>query len=663
MVIKSKTIPALRRELFVRVLVLLLSIQIFFLSAGMFAAWWVVRSKNQQELVNSANKAVELYGVLARYGDVRYARFVVLSNSEQSGLRIFRVFDFQGEEIQAANPMQTLRAPDDVMRAATKVRASMPQDGKYHAAMIAETVAGEHASFSYAIRTTDGADYILALTMLNQSGMSWLLVIAIATAGILISSLLALVLARSRTAATVRTIESYAENVRAIPHLQASNFSAPYEELVPIHTALTDMVGELREKAKYVAIAQTTQMFAHDVRKPFSILRMGLNLLDSAPNSDAVKNILRRLVPEVEKAVEQVDGLISDVMEIGSPAPSYSPESMTPEALIEASVSGIGRMFPQAKIHLSYNLGHNHQVLVHPRKVGRVFSNILTNAIQALGQSDLGREGQVWFRTRDVNGFVEFCIGNSGSLIPPENLSKLFDAFFTCGKRAGTGLGLAIAQKVITEHSGKIWCQSSRSAAYPDGQVEFYFTLPAVGESTHLGSCTTLPQNTMELAEHFPTTFPGLLAAENPNSHNARDRAWATNTVSSTNHTAKPTELLSTTPEIAVVEDNPFILEAWVKTLSQEAIVHAAPSPEVLSRILLNDAELLQRLTCVVTDLHFDNSTLNGLDVGKMIKQRCPQLPVLLSSDGWLSAAEMTEAIDQVIPKEALAYRRLRDFF
>jgi len=122
MVIKVKTIPSLRRELFTRVLVLLLSIQILFLTAGTCAAWWLVRSRKQQHLLKSAYKAVELYGILARYGDVRYARFVVLSNSEQSGLRRFRVFDSQGEEIQAANRSQTTRALDDVMRAAAAMR-------------------------------------------------------------------------------------------------------------------------------------------------------------------------------------------------------------------------------------------------------------------------------------------------------------------------------------------------------------------------------------------------------------------------------------------------------------------------------------------------------------------------------------------------------------
>lgn len=657
MVLMVKTRPSLRQELFTRVLVLLLSIQFLFVTVGMFAASWLVRSKKQQQLLNSANKAVELYGILARYGDVRYARFVVLSNSEQSGLLGFRVFDSQGEEIQAANPSQTVRAPDDLVRAATVVRQLMPQDGRYHTAILAETVAGSDHFFAYALRTTDGADYILTLTMLNPPSLPWLLVIACAIVGILISSLLAFVLARMRTAATVRAIESYAENVRSIPHLEATDFPVPYEELAPIHTALTGMVGELRERANFVAIAQTTQMLAHDVRKPFSILRMGLTMLGNAKDPASAARVLSRLIPEVDRAVSNVDGLIADVMEIGASSIHLIREPMTPEALIEAGIADLCRVHPQSYVRLSYDFQHTLAVSVHVQKVARVFSNILGNAVQAMKS-----EKDVWFKTRDVDGFVEFCIGNSGSLIPPENLPRLFDAFFTTGKKTGTGLGLAIAQKVITEHGGQIWCQSHMSAEYPEGLVEFFFTLPMTVDRPPCGSPIILPQHTRDIAARLHTANPEPPASEHAISYKVVDLTEASEITSQNSHWTTQKSLSSTKPEVAVVEDNPFILEAWVETLSEETLVHAAASPEVLSHMLANDADLLQRLACVVTDFHFDNSRLNGIDVGRMVKQGRPNLPTLISSDGWVSAEEMTGAIDRVIPKEALSYSRLKEY-
>ena len=120
-----------------------------------------------------------------------------------------------------------------------------------------------------------------------------------------------------------------------------------------------------------------------------------------------------------------------------------------------------------------HDFRHSHPVSVHVQKVARIFSNILDNAVLAMKL-----EGEMWFRTRDVGSFVEFCIGNSGSVIPPEHLPKLFEAFFTSGKRGGTGLGLAIAQKVVTAYGGTIRCESRVTPEHPAGQVEFLFTLP-----------------------------------------------------------------------------------------------------------------------------------------------------------------------------------------
>ena len=45
-------------------------------------------------------------------------------------------------------------------------------------------------------------------------------------------------------------------------------------------------------------------------------------------------------------------------------------------------------------------------------------------------------------------------------------------------KQNGTGLGLAIVENLIKEHNGNIYCTSEKNSQYPEGKVEFWFTLP-----------------------------------------------------------------------------------------------------------------------------------------------------------------------------------------
>jgi signal transduction histidine kinase/DNA-binding response OmpR family regulator len=230
---------------------------------------------------------------------------------------------------------------------------------------------------------------------------------------------------------------------------------------------------------KFSAIAMTTQALAHDVRKPFSMFKMIIDVVSGVDDPNEAKQLIQESLPEVQQAMASVNGMIADVLEIGAES-KLNCEPTNPESLIEATLHEIFRITPDAQINISSEFLHLHKVGVDTLKIGRVLSNIVGNAVQAINQ-----KGSLWFKTIDIqeNGknFVQFCIGNSGSHIPESHLPKLFEAFFTAGKKGGTGLGLAIAHKIVAAHGGRIWCESSSTG---EGKVEFFFTLPSSKESS-----------------------------------------------------------------------------------------------------------------------------------------------------------------------------------
>jgi DNA-binding NarL/FixJ family response regulator len=190
---------------------------------------------------------------------------------------------------------------------------------------------------------------------------------------------------------------------------------------------------------------------------------------------DKVRRVLNRAVPDAEKALASVNGLISDVMEVGSTSTTLIQEATSPGALIDSALSEIFRIYPQSNVSIDYDFQHTSMVKVHVDKIARVFSNIIGNALEAMDF-----RGRIWFQTKEYGEVIEFCLGNSGSIIPLESQPKLFEAFFTGGKKGGTGLGLAIAHKLVTAHGGRIWCESARTPEHPRGFVEFRFTLPSI---------------------------------------------------------------------------------------------------------------------------------------------------------------------------------------
>jgi signal transduction histidine kinase len=68
---------------------------------------------------------------------------------------------------------------------------------------------------------------------------------------------------------------------------------------------------------------------------------------------------------------------------------------------------------------------------------------------------------------------VRISIQDSGPGFAPENLDRLFDAFYTT-KQDGMGMGLAISRSIVETHGGRIWA----TPAAPNGAI-FQFTLPS----------------------------------------------------------------------------------------------------------------------------------------------------------------------------------------
>lgn len=89
-------------------------------------------------------------------------------------------------------------------------------------------------------------------------------------------------------------------------------------------------------------------------------------------------------------------------------------------------------------------------------RLGQVFLNLLLNAAQAISEGAPERNA-VELRLWADDGKVVSEIQDTGQGIPPENLKRIFDPFFsTKPAGVGTGLGLAICQSIVTAMQGEL---------------------------------------------------------------------------------------------------------------------------------------------------------------------------------------------------------------
>jgi signal transduction histidine kinase len=405
---------------------------------------------------------------------------------------------------------------------------------------------------------------------------------------------------------------------------------------------------ENERASKQSVIAQTTQMIAHDVRRPFSMLQMGLDSLKAARSPAELSRVAHALLPEIEESASQVTRLLEEILEIGNDAVHEEPVHI--EQLIVRSLIETLHGAPGCAIELEYQLTHTHLLFGDSLKLQRVLSNLISNAVRAVNGA-----GRLWFRTAPAqDGFSRVTVGNAGSYIAPEDRSRIFDAFVTKDSPGGIGLGLAIAQKLIRSHGGRIWCESSRELG-----VEFHFTLRTTDNVRNRETECALPRDSREALERFPLPDSHATAPEFDRPlqlllRESRDVALAPG-----DRAATPVQTTGSPTEIALVDDSRAFLTGWRASIGANAKLHFFASPDQFW--LEGGAMLGARLSALITDYRFSNSEESGISFARLVRQRIPGVPVILSSSGVFTSRELAGVFDLVIDKRPTSWTDLRD--
>ena len=185
----------------------------------------------------------------------------------------------------------------------------------------------------------------------------------------------------------------------------------------------------------------------------------GLVAINTFVEMQANKGEEPEMAAMVRRELRRINGLVSQMLRFASPKPAaVAPVSV--HDLLNHSLRLLEHQISGQMIRLKRDFAATlDTVRGDESQLQQAFMNLLLNAIEAIGS-----HGELALTTstltdRQGKRWLQLCIQDSGPGIPPENLPRLFEAFFTT-KKDGTGLGLAICQRVVEEHHGTIEVQS-----------------------------------------------------------------------------------------------------------------------------------------------------------------------------------------------------------
>jgi two-component system, NtrC family, sensor histidine kinase KinB len=237
-----------------------------------------------------------------------------------------------------------------------------------------------------------------------------------------------------------------------------------------------------RMKDEFISVA------SHELRTPLTSLQMAIHLLaeDSAgPLSDRQQ----RLVWGAREDSDRLERLMRDLLDLsrleaGSETPQRRP--VPPADLVEMGLEPLRSAFQEKGLSLSVDLPATlPAVLADPRQISRVVTNLAGNALRHT------EAGSVTVSARPKGNRVLFSVADTGTGIPTDYLSRIFERFVQVpGSRSGgAGLGLSISKKLVELHGGQIGVHSELGKG-----STFTFSLPAVADLR--------PEHKAQSAEH-----------------------------------------------------------------------------------------------------------------------------------------------------------------
>lgn len=258
-----------------------------------------------------------------------------------------------------------------------------------------------------------------------------------------------------------------------------------------------------KSKSDFIAVA------AHELKTPLTLIEGYMNMLRSEfkePEFPRAALMLNGIAGGTSRLREIVEDMI-DVSMIDLHLLNLHYQPVWIHRLIDIVYYDMETVTKQRNIKLIIKRDEltDKPTYADSERMYQVISKIISNAIKYTPDG-----GTITVSSRDLPGFTDLQVSDSGIGIAPENLSRIFEKFSSMGtvalhssgktkfKGGGPGLGLAIAKGIMDAHGGSIWAESPgydekslpgstfhimipmRAAAPDDRMAELFKSAPTV---------------------------------------------------------------------------------------------------------------------------------------------------------------------------------------
>jgi PAS domain S-box-containing protein len=215
----------------------------------------------------------------------------------------------------------------------------------------------------------------------------------------------------------------------------------------------------LRQSEKLAATGRLAASIAHEINNPLASVMNALYILRTNPRvPESALAFVKTAEEELARVVHITKQTLGFYREISSPVLSSVPH------LFEEVLTAYDSRIEQGRITVHRRFAEVGQLAAFPSELRQVFSNLVLNAIEASSPP-----GNIHIRVRqahsgDDRAGIRITVADDGCGIPMENMSRIFEPFFSTKESKGTGLGLWVSQGIVHKHQGSLRVRSRTDA-------------------------------------------------------------------------------------------------------------------------------------------------------------------------------------------------------
>jgi len=207
----------------------------------------------------------------------------------------------------------------------------------------------------------------------------------------------------------------------------------------------------LLSQSRSAAMGEMISMIAHQWRQPLTIISMHANNVLLQIELEAFDvNEAKKSAHSILLQTNHLSQTINDFRDFFKPNKEKNKESIV--KVIDDSIGFMVKILDDNKIECKIDYDKKEKIIMYQRELIQVFLNIIKNASEALIENK-NESRKINIEVKHNQTYTKVNIYNNGGYIKDENLSKIFEPYFSTKDNSnGTGLGLYICKLIIEKH-------------------------------------------------------------------------------------------------------------------------------------------------------------------------------------------------------------------